>query len=86
MAKKLTTEEVANRVSIATDNKIELIGEYVNIRKHALFHCKVCDYKWTTGPKESIVVKPDVPNVPDVKERIQQHSNNMYSTKLVTNI
>ncbi|ARN89126.1 hypothetical protein AZI09_00245 [Levilactobacillus brevis] len=51
MAKKLTTEEVANRVSIATDNKIELIGEYVNIRKHALFHCKVCDYKWTTGPQ-----------------------------------
>ena len=48
MGKKLTTEEIAQRIQSTFKQKVELVGKYENKRQPVIVHCLECDYSWST--------------------------------------
>ena len=46
MGKKLSQEEVENRIKEFFNQQIEVVGEYITKRDPIKLHCLECDYYW----------------------------------------
>lgn len=47
---KKTRDQVAQEVLGKHEGRIELVGDYINARTKALFHCNVCGNEWEAKP------------------------------------
>ena len=54
MAKKLTKEEVNQRLKNNFEQKVELAGEYINKRTKFLLKCNECGYQWEALPTSTL--------------------------------
>ena len=50
MPKKLTQEEICERIKKYTDDKVQVIGKYQNKRTPIPIKCKICGFEWTFSP------------------------------------
>lgn len=54
MAKKLTKEEINQRLKNNFEQKVELAGEYINKRTKFLLKCNECGYQWEALPTSTL--------------------------------
>lgn len=75
--------EVAERIRVATNDNIEMIGEYKNSYTETIFKCKICGEEFYSQPKYMYGINADCVNrcilYKDISKRYKEIINEKYS-------